>query len=175
MFRSYIKWRPYSGGQFLIAEHPALESLRPLILRLEDAAVEIRLADERHICRSREFTILILALGGYLIWNEVSTIQPRFHLWRISDSECLTRGGESKLCIGICVFCNFVFCKNGDSLRQCKWGCRHCVGGIVAEGDAGDAVGDVGLLQLVTNCHQLAKFQMIESRLHSALSFQNRS
>ena len=29
--------------------------------------------------------------------------------------------------------------------------------------------------ELVTNCHQLAKFQMIESRLHSALSFQNRS
>ena len=54
--------------------------------------------------------LLFFAFGGYLTWNEVSTIQPRFHLWRISDSECLTRGGESKLCIGICVFCNFVFC-----------------------------------------------------------------
>ena len=49
-----------------LAEHPVLESLRPLLLRLEDAAVEIRLADECQCHRATELPILVFAFGGYL-------------------------------------------------------------------------------------------------------------
>ena len=36
-----------------------MESLRSRLLRLEDAAVEIRLADERHLVAFATFTILV--------------------------------------------------------------------------------------------------------------------
>ena len=79
-----------------------------------------------------ELHILVIAFSGYVSCNDISRIQHRlnFHLILcddvdridiitiqailyisgVSDSECLTHGGESKRCIGICVFCNFVFC-----------------------------------------------------------------
>ena len=48
-------------------EHLVLESLRYRLLRLEDAAVEIRLADERQCHRATELPILVFAFGGNLI------------------------------------------------------------------------------------------------------------
>ena len=77
-------------------EHPVLESLRPHLLRLEDAAVEIRLTDERHLVAFATFTILVNRICDDLTCNEVVTVQPRFHLRGISDPQCLTHVGETK-------------------------------------------------------------------------------
>ena len=79
-----------------LAEHPVLESLRPLLLRLEDAAVEIRLADESHLVAFATFTILVNRICDDLTCNEVVTVQPRFHLRGISDPQCLTHVGETR-------------------------------------------------------------------------------
>ena len=73
-----------------------MESLRSRLLRLEDAATEIWPVDECHLVAFATFTILVNRICDDLTCNEVVTVQPRFHLRGISDSQCLTHVGETK-------------------------------------------------------------------------------
>ena len=128
MFWSYIKWRPYSGGQFLIAEHPVLESLRPLLLRLEDAAVEIRLADERHLVAFATFTILVNRICDDLTCNEVVTVQPRFNLVRNTNPQCLTHVEINQLFCRLRFICYFFLVESIEWIvpRMRTGDIRHC-------------------------------------------------
>ena len=60
---------------------------------LEDAAVEVSLADVGHRYGSSKLTMLIFAFCGNLHEMEVTRIEPRFHLRWVVKSKCLANIG----------------------------------------------------------------------------------